>query len=127
MPEESLEVGDSQASPVESSGGSRENGQRPGLRFRRGSRGLIRTGEIPLIGVVELEQPAEPARTAETMAGEGETTAPAGKPKATRPRRSTRKKAAATAPVPAGEAPTGDTASVSRPKRPRTRSRKKAE
>src|SRR5262249_50193322 len=28
------------------------NGQRPGLRFRRGSRGTMRVGEIPLIGVV---------------------------------------------------------------------------
>ena len=31
------------------------NGQRPGLRFRRGSRGTVRVGEIPLIGVVPEE------------------------------------------------------------------------
>ncbi len=48
------------------------NGQRPGLRFRRGSRGGMRVAEIPLIGVVQEEAvapepvpeaPAKPARS----------------------------------------------------------------
>ena len=44
----------------------RENGQRFGLRFRRGSRGPLRAGEIPLIGVVQIEAPvaAEPVGVA---------------------------------------------------------------
>ena len=33
----------------------RENGQRFGVRFRRGSRGGLRPGEIPLIGVVQMD------------------------------------------------------------------------
>ncbi len=35
--------------------GARENGQRFGVRFRRGSRGGLRAGEIPLIGVVQMD------------------------------------------------------------------------
>jgi uncharacterized protein (TIGR00288 family) len=35
----------------------RENGQPLGLRFRRGSRAPTRAGDIPLIGVVQLEPP----------------------------------------------------------------------
>ena len=40
--------------------GRSENGQRLGVRFRRGSRGPLRAGEIPLIGVVQMDAPAEP-------------------------------------------------------------------
>ena len=48
----------SAAEPV--SPATRENGQRLGLRFRRGSRGPMRAGEIPLVGMVSIEPFAEP-------------------------------------------------------------------
>ena len=42
-------------------GAGRDNGSRFGVRFRRGSRGSSRPGEIPLIGVVQMEvAPDEP-------------------------------------------------------------------
>ena len=104
--------------------GGRENGVRLGLRFRRGSRGPLRPGEIPLIGVVQVESPPEAA--AAPPAPE-EPAAPAPR-KTARPRRAPRKKAAATAaaaapPPPEAEPP----AEPARPKRPRARTRKKAE
>jgi uncharacterized protein (TIGR00288 family) len=100
----------------------RENGQRLGLRFRRGSRGPSRVGEIPLIGVVQVESPSEPVPTPAVgeISAEGE-----GPPKRTRARRSPRK------PRPsrdsAAEPSPDPTAESAAPKRPRTRSRKKAE
>lgn len=104
-------------------GAGRENGQRLGLRFRRGSRGPARAGEIPLIGVVQMEPTPEPAEAAltEPMA---EIAPPAEEPRRPRPRRPPRKRvadpAAATSPdEPATDAPQA--------KRPRTRSRKKPE
>src|SRR6185436_5714252 len=39
--------------------GGRDNGQRMGIRFRRGSRAPNRMGEVPLIGVVQIEPPPE--------------------------------------------------------------------
>jgi hypothetical protein len=39
------------------------NGQRPGIRFRRGSRGGVRAGQVPLIGVVPESPAPEPAST----------------------------------------------------------------
>ena len=109
-------------------GGSRENGVRLGLRFRRGSRGPLRPGEIPLIGVVEVETPAaEPVPAAAAPAGEPEAEAPARKP--ARPRRPARKKAsaAAAAEQPAPAAPAPEPEPKAKPKRPRARTRKKAE
>ena len=106
--------------------GSRDNGQRLGLRFRRGSRSPFRPGDFPLIGVVSMDQPAEvmesappaAAPTAETVAEVPE------EPRPTRPRRSRAKRPAAT-PDPTGDEP--GASSPPPPKRPRTRTRKKAE
>jgi uncharacterized protein (TIGR00288 family) len=125
-----LEAGAPVPAAAESRAGTRDNGQRAGLRFRRGSRGTLRPGEIPLIGVVQIEPPAEPAASA-APASVGEPEAPPAGPKrkSTRPRRPARKKAAAVATTPTAEpAGTEPAAGTSgRPKRPRTRSRKKAE
>jgi uncharacterized protein (TIGR00288 family) len=110
----------------------RDNGQRPGLRFRRGSRGPLRAGEIPLIGVVQIDAPAampaaEPVAVAVAEPPERAGDQPAKKPARAR---TPRKKAAATAAAtrapeagPTGEAPATPT------KRPRARprARKKAE
>ena len=111
------EVGDAAA---------RENGQRLGVRFRRGSRAPLRTGEIPLIGVVQIEAP-EPAAATAVADPEEEAAAPASK----KPRRARapRKKPAATpasdaAPAAPGE---GAEAAPTRPRRPRARTKKKAE
>jgi uncharacterized protein (TIGR00288 family) len=104
-------------------GGGRDNGSRFGVRFRRGSRGSSRPGEIPLIGVVQIEAPPEesPAASAEPAADAGVEEAPA--KKAGRPRRAPRKKAAAT--TAAAAAPEGGEAAPA--KRPRSRAKKKAE
>jgi hypothetical protein len=115
-------------SPEPATAGTRENGQRLGLRFRRGSRGPMRAGEIPLIGVVSME-PAIEAMTSPEFAGdpvEAVEGPPAEKPKrASRPRR---KPSSATT---AESKPEGDADSTASPpparKRPRARPRKKAE
>jgi hypothetical protein len=95
------------------------NGQRAGLRFRRGSRGSMRVAEIPLIGVVQDEATDAPQPAAEQ---------PATKP--ARPRSRGRKRAAAarqeeTDPTP----PAPEEASPPAPRRrpPRPRARKKPE
>jgi hypothetical protein len=100
----------------------RENGQRLGLRFRRGSRGPSRVGEIPLIGVVQVESPSEPVPTPAVaeISVEGEEP-----PRRTRARRSTRRPRASQ--DPAAEPVSDSTAEPAAPKRPRSRSRKKAE
>ena len=110
--------------------GRSDNGQRLGLRFRRGSRGALRPGEIPLIGVVQMDAPtAEPAAVATLEPALEEETAPARR-KPARPR--ARKKAvaaAATTPAPA-KAGAGDdegAAPAPRAKRTRARPKKKAE
>jgi len=103
---------------------SRENGQRFGVRFRRGSRAPLRTSEIPLIGVVQIEAPEAAGATAVAEAEE-EAAAPA--PKKPRRARAPRKKAAA-APA-AHEAPPAESAEAApaRPRRPRARAKKKTE
>ncbi|HEX6106718.1 MAG TPA: NYN domain-containing protein [Gemmatimonadales bacterium] len=119
--ERALEVASAATSAVPvTGGGGKENGVRLGLRFRRGSRGPLRAGEIPLVGVVQVEAPAEP----EPPPAAPSETAEAPK-KATRPRRAPRKKAvAAPAEQPASaESPPAEP----KPKRPRARARKKAE
>jgi hypothetical protein len=98
----------------------RENGQRLGLRFRRGSRGPTRPGEIPLIGVVRIEPTTEPVEAALP-----ELTVEVEEPvKRPRPRRPARKRATADNPPPSG---TETTTEAPPPQRPRTRSRKKPE
>jgi uncharacterized protein (TIGR00288 family) len=109
------------AAPEMASSANRENGQRLGVRFRRGSRGPLRAGEIPLIGVVQVEPPAPP----EPVPSEA-TPEPVAEAKRPRARRAPRKRAAA---VPAAANPAGPPESGESPpaKRPRTRSRKKPE
>jgi hypothetical protein len=99
----------------------RENGQRLGVRFRRGSRAPTRAGEIPLIGVVRIDPPVEPVApaAAETSAA----TEAAVEPVKRRPRRPARKRAAA---QPVADAGT-ETTEAPPAKSPRTRSRKKPE
>ncbi len=118
---ESVESGGPSEVPA---GPGRENGLRSGVRFRRGSRGTLRAGEIPLIGVVQVDPQVEAGAMPE-IAAEEPVAEPAPTKKAARPRRAPRKKAAATA---AGaEAPAGEPDPVpDAPKRPRARSRKKA-
>ncbi len=68
---------------------SRENGQRFGVRFRHGSRRPTHQREIPLIGVVTIDQPAadvspsaaEPEAAAVTAPDETSSAAPADAPK----------------------------------------------
>ena len=105
----------------------RENGQRLGVRFRRGSRGPARGSEIPLIGVVRIEQPVEPAEPAAAPVEAGSEVAPAEKrAHAPRPRRKR-----VTAPPAAAKGADGEEgvapAPAPPPKRPRARPRKKAE
>jgi uncharacterized protein (TIGR00288 family) len=117
-----------ESTPEPTTAGTRENGQRLGLRFRRGSRGPMRAGEIPLIGVVSIEPAIEPMESSEFVGDSIEMVEapPADKPK--RPARPRRKRASAT---PAESKPEGDEDSPAAPpaarKRPRPRPRKKAE
>jgi uncharacterized protein (TIGR00288 family) len=99
----------------------RENGQRLGLRFRRGSRGPTRAGEIPLVGVVRIEPPTETMEVSPVEAG----VEAVEQPKRPRPRRPARKPAA-TAPDPVGPG-AESAAEAPPPRRPRGRSRKKPE
>ena len=107
--------------------GSRENGQRLGLRFRRGSRSPARPGEIPLIGLVSIDSQMEPNQPdpAAGLTLETQQEAPAAKPvRAPRPRR----KRATTAPAESSASEETNTAAAPPPKRPRRpRPRKKAE
>jgi uncharacterized protein (TIGR00288 family) len=123
----------SEAAPEPTGSGPRENGQRLGLRFRRGSRGPTRAAEIPLIGVVKIsDSPAESAGTEAPPAEPEAETAKAEQPKRTRPRRPPRKRAPTeqTGEAAGAEktAPPAESATGSPPaKRARTRSRKKPE
>jgi len=111
------DTGSETATTPEAAAGSRDNGQRFGVRFRRGSRGPLRAGEIPLIGVVQIEPPEMPVPESSAE--------PAPEAKRARPKRAPRKRAAA---APAAEAgPSAEAAESPPAKRPRTRSRKKAE
>jgi uncharacterized protein (TIGR00288 family) len=120
-PAEPAQPAASEPGPETGAAAGRENGQRFGVRFRRGSRAPSRGGEVPLIGVVRFEAPAEAGERPPPELPQAPETAEA--PKKPRARR-TRKPAVADATLtepsePGSEAP--------RPKRPRTRSRKKPE
>jgi uncharacterized protein (TIGR00288 family) len=140
------EPGDSAATaePVaEVSPGARENGQRFGVRFRRGSRGGLRAGEIPLIGVVQVDSPPVEAVPFEAVAVETAEPAEETERKPARPRRAPRKKpapsrsegkaataTAAKSDKPAKAEPPGedpDAAPAAPVKRGRSRARKKPE
>jgi hypothetical protein len=107
--------------PEAGAAAGRENGQRFGVRFRRGSRAPSRGGEVPLIGVVRFEAPAEAGeRPPPELPPAPETAEAPKKPRARRTRKPAVADATLTEPSePGSEAP--------RPKRPRTRSRKKPE
>jgi uncharacterized protein (TIGR00288 family) len=109
--------------PAETTGGTgRENGQRLGLRFRRGSRAPMRPGEIPLIGVVKIEPAAPPPVAEEPVEPPAEISEA---PKRARPRRPPRKRVATE--VATSESPEAAPAESPPVRRPRTRSRKKPE
>jgi hypothetical protein len=114
-------AGEAVAEPASSAG--RENGQRLGLRFRRGSRGPTRAGEIPLIGMVQIEPSPEPVEAA-VPEPEAEMAAPVPEPRRPRPRRPPRKRAAEPTAAASPEEPAAD---APQPKRPRARTRKKPE
>jgi hypothetical protein len=106
----------------------RENGQRLGVRFRRGSRAPMRPGDIPLIGVVQMEPPASTTTEAET-AQPDVSEQPARRPRPRRPRKRAAAEASSSAPPEDPSilnSPGAETESPP-PKRPRTRSRKKTE
>ncbi len=112
----------------EPAGAARENGARFGVRFRRGSRGGLRTGEIPLIGVVQVDagtagEAPSPA-VAEPGGAATEGTVPK---KPARTRRAPRKKKAATAAAPPAPTGAGAEEAPTPVKRTRSRAKKKAE
>jgi hypothetical protein len=107
------------APPEGATAGSRENGQRFGVRFRRGSRSPLRPGEIPLIGVVQIDTAPEPEPQLEIPAE------PVRQEKRPRTRRPARKRAAVD--TAGSDTRPADTVDSPPAKRPRPRSRKKAE
>jgi len=118
------------ATPEPPASATRENGQRLGLRFRRGSRGPMRAADIPRVGMVSIEpfpepegmtSPTEPA----PLETEAETENEAA-PKAKR-RAPPRRKRATAAPAQSKPAEADESAAPAPPKRPRARPRKKPE
>jgi uncharacterized protein (TIGR00288 family) len=103
--------------PVESPVG---NGKRAGIRFRRGSRGVIARAEVPMVGVVKVDEPAPPKASVQAAA---EPKKPVRGAKSVRARKP---KTSATAPETIGgveppPAPTEAPAAARRPRRPRAR------
>jgi hypothetical protein len=125
-PQES--VSGAEPTPEPTTAGTRENGQRLGLRFRRGSRSPMRPGEIPLIGVVSMEPAIEPMESSELASDPVETAETPATDKPKRPARPRRKRTSATSPEIKSEGE-GDSTVTPPParKRPRARPRKKAE
>jgi uncharacterized protein (TIGR00288 family) len=68
------------AAPAEVEADGR-NGQRFGIRFRRGSRGAVRMADVPLIGVVHVDAPDPVVEVAEPVV-EAAVTTPAGRKRA---------------------------------------------
>jgi uncharacterized protein (TIGR00288 family) len=108
------------------SSGTRENGQRLGLRFRRGSRGPMRAADIPLVGVVRIDPFLEPERL--PVPAEEDPVVPAAEAVPKEKRRAAPRRKRATA-VPAHSSPAKGEESTAPPppKRPRARPRKKPE
>ena len=114
-------------------GSSGHAGERPAVRapVPRGSRAPLRAGEIPSIGVVQIEAPPEPPQP--TRRGGSATELPTAKPRPTekpaRPRRGGR----GSGPRPPAKGlrcrllRAAEAAAPAPPKRPRARARKKAE
>jgi uncharacterized protein (TIGR00288 family) len=110
--------------PVSSS--TRENGQRLGLRFRRGSRVPMRAADIPLVGMVRIDPFSEPERLPAPVEVEPVETGAEAVPKAKR-RAPPRRKRAAAAPAQSSPGEPEESAAPPAPKRPRARPRKKPE
>lgn len=128
--EETQEVGPGgePATPEPPASATRENGQRLGLRFRRGSRGPMRAADIPRVGMVSIEPFPEPegmTSPAERAPLEIEAETEAA-PKAKR-RAPPRRKRATAAPAQSKPAGVDESAAPAPPKRPRARPRKKPE
>ena len=126
-PQETV-VGGEPAAAEPAPTGARENGQRLGLRFRRGSRGPLRAGDIPLVGVVRIEPPSEPEPLAapadlEPVEIGGEALPKEKRTRVARPRRKRTTAAPAQSTPDEGE----EGAAPPAPKRPRARPRKKPE
>jgi len=115
-----------EAAPEPVTPGPRENGQRLGLRFRRGSRGHTRAAEIPLIGVVSIESTPEELSIEPADIIAAEIPGPEAEKPARAPRARRKRATAAPAESNAGGATEESTPPV-RPKRPRARPRKKTE
>ena len=116
------------ATPEPPASATRENGQRLGLRFRRGSRGPMRAADIPRVGMVSIEPFPEPeAMTSPAESAPLETEAEnEAAPKAKR-RAPPRRKRATAAPAQSKPAEADESAAPAPPKRPRARPRKKPE
>lgn len=109
----------SEPQPVSQGEPAPGNGKRPGLRFRRGSRGVITRQEIPMVGVVSVDEPPAPAEKPEKPEPRRRVAKPA-------PGKGRKPKAAATTATDgAAEAPAADVAAspapVRKPRRPRAR------
>jgi uncharacterized protein (TIGR00288 family) len=120
--------------------GDARNGQRFGIRFRRGSRGGLRMADVPLIGVVHVDTPEPVLDVAEVPAAAPVEEAPArgarargGRKRVAKPKASAAKAAAAAAEPaaePAADAPepaAAAAAAAAPRRRPRPRARRKAE
>ncbi len=114
------------------------NGQRFGIRFRRGSRGGVRTAEIPLIGVVQVDnadaaiEVVDPVADTAGNARAGRSGAQSGgRKRASRPRKATAKATEAAA-EPGSDPPRAAGAEAEAPaaaprRRPRPRAKRKPE
>jgi uncharacterized protein (TIGR00288 family) len=102
-----------------------QNGQRFGIRFRRGSRGGLRPADVPLIGVVSVDVP-EPAGIApsgvEAPAAPARGRAGAGRKRTTRAKAAAKQPAAP--PEPAAEPAPADAEPTTPRRRARPRTRK---
>lgn len=116
------------AAPTEAAGSA--NGARAGLRFRRGSRAPSVGGQIPLIGVVQIEPAVVEVSAPETPAEAEPAEAPKAKGRG-RSRARSRKPAAAASEAPAEAAaapePEAAPAAPARKRASRPRAKKKAE
>jgi hypothetical protein len=103
----------SQAPAVEALAEPAGNGKRAGIRFRRGSRGVMARADVPMVGVVKVDEPVAPAKPAAPVSGSGRT-------KGAKSPRQRKPKAAAATPVPEA-APEQPAAVPRRPRRPRAK------
>jgi uncharacterized protein (TIGR00288 family) len=106
--------------------GARENGQRLGLRFRRGSRGPMRAADIPRVGMVSIDPFLEPERSA-APAEVGPVEAAAETVPKEKRRAAPRRKRTTAAPTQSAVAKTEESPPSPPAKRPRARPRKKPE